>query len=372
MSADKEKVIIVGLRTSDQTRHFFEESMSELSRLADTAGGEVVASLEQSLDKPVAATFIGKGKLEELKSLVETEKCHTVVFDDDLKPKQLHNIETALGGEVKILDRSGLILDIFATRARTSEAKIQVELAQLEYLKPRLSGMWEHLSRQYGGSIGARGPGETQLETDRRVIDRRISKLKDKLAKVESQRLTRRKSRGREFRVSLLGYTNAGKSTLLNALTHSKAHAEDKLFATLDPRTRVFRDSWGHKILFTDTVGFIRKLPHDLVESFKSTLAEAVESDLILIVADAGHQALNDHLKIVETELRRLEIADKQKLLVLNKIDTIDDFTRLDLEREYPDAVMISALETDGIDKLLERILGIAGDAVSSYLDDSE
>ncbi len=368
MSSDKEKFIIVGLRTAYQTSHFFEESMLELKRLVETAGGKVVASLKQSLEKPIPATFIGKGKVRELKMKFETENCDAIVFDDDLKPNQLSNIEDVLGGDIKILDRSGLILDIFATRARTNEAKIQVELAQLEYLKPRLAGMWEHLSRQYGGSIGARGPGETQLETDRRRIDRRISKLKDKLEKVESQRETRRKARGNEFRVALLGYTNAGKSTLLNALTHSKAHAEDKLFATLDPRTRVYRDPWGRKLLLTDTVGFIRKLPHDLIESFKSTLAEAIESDLILIVADADHPALDEHLQVVEEELQRLEIREKPRILVLNKIDAIDDFQRLDLERDHPEAALISAIEGVGLDTLLDRILEIAGDDVSSYM----
>jgi GTP-binding protein HflX len=346
--------------------------MLELERLVDTAGGEVVARIEQTLDMPVAATFIGKGKLEELKAIIEMENCKTVVFDDDLKPKQLYNIERALGEDIKVLDRSGLILDIFATRARTSEAKIQVELAQLEYLKPRLAGMWVHLSRQEGGSIGARGPGETQLETDRRVIDRRISKLKDKLNKVESQRQTRRKSRGKEFRVSLLGYTNAGKSTLLNKLTNSDAYAEDKLFATLDPRTRIFRDEWGRKMLFTDTVGFIRKLPHDLVESFKSTLAEAVESDMILTVAEAGHPALRDHLAVVRQEIVRLGISDKHNLLVLNKIDLIDDFHRLDLERDYPKAVLISAATGEGIDNLIQRIIDIAGDSVKGYSEEQQ
>lgn len=369
MRKRKERFIVVGLRTGDQTRHFFEESMMELERLVDTAGGKVVGRLEQSLEKPVPATFIGKGKVLELKGLLETEKCDSVVFDDDLKPSQLRNIEEILGGNIKIIDRSGLILDIFASRARTNEARIQVELAQLEYLKPRLAGMWEHLSRQYGGSIGARGPGETQLETDRRTIDRRIAKLKDKLEKVESQRETRRKARSREFRVALVGYTNAGKSTLLNALTHSKAHAEDKLFATLDPRTRIYRDPWGHKILFTDTVGFIRKLPHDLVESFKSTLAEAVESDLILIIADAGHPALEDHLKVVEKELHRLEISNKPRLLVLNKIDIIDEFQELDIERDHPEAILISATEDRGIEELRNKILEIAGDQVTGYME---
>jgi len=359
MQNGKEKIIIVGLRILGESIEFYEESMAELGRLVESAGGEVIARLDQSREKPVPATFIGKGKLDELKSIVEMEKCYSVIFDDDLKPNQKRNIEYALGGEVKVIDRSGLILDIFASRAKTAEAKIQVELAQLEYLRPRLTGMWEHLSRQYGGSIGARGPGEKQLETDRRVLDKRISVLRRKLGQIEKQRRVRRQHRKGVFRVALLGYTNAGKSTLLNAITNARAFAGNKLFATLDPRTRVYRYTTGRKVLFTDTVGFIRKLPHHLVESFRSTLAEAGEADIIIIVADASHPALRDHLEVVSAELERMEIDGRRRLLVLNKTDLIDDTAYAELTRRYsgPEVVFVSAKIGTGIDRLLDKIL---------------
>ncbi len=357
MLSNKEKFVIVGLRTPDQTPEFFEESMIELDRLVFTAGGETIARLDQNLKKPVSATFIGKGKLEQLAEILQMEECQSVVFDDDLKPNQARNIEKALGEEIKVLDRSGLILDIFATRARSTEARIQVELAQLEYLRPRLTGMWQHLSRQYGGSIGARGPGETQLETDKRVLSRRIAMLKGKLEKIERQRENRRKRRRGQFRIALLGYTNAGKSTLLNALTHSDAHVEDKLFATLDPRTRTYYDAWGRRLLFTDTVGFIRKLPHHLVESFRSTLAEAQEADILLIVADSCHHALKDHLAVVHKELDRMGLRDRPSQLILNKVDLAEDIIRAELARNYPEAVFISSTEGEGVQELLESIL---------------
>jgi len=352
-----EKVVIVGLRTADQTSEFYEESMEELSLLVDSAGGKVCGRLDQSMEKPNIATFIGSGKLEQLENMVKETACHTVVFDDDLKPNQVRNIEAVLGDDIKVLDRSGLILDIFATRARTSEARVQVELAQLEYIRPRLAGLWSHLSRQYGGSIGARGPGETQLETDRRNIDKRISVLKSRLSKLENQRRMRRKSRGGIYRVALLGYTNAGKTTLLNTITHAGAHAEDKLFATLDPRTRSYADKYGRKVLFTDTVGFIRKLPHHLVESFRSTLAEAREADLLLVVADGSHQAVSDHLEVVYSELDRMKISLSPRIIVLNKIDLIDEFELNHLERHYPEAILTNARTGEGVDRILEKIL---------------
>jgi GTP-binding protein HflX len=357
MHEDIEKVIIVGLRTHNVEKSFYEDSMVELARLVESAGGEVVSRVDQTLRRPVSATFIGSGKLEEIGRVMEETGASTVIFDDDLKPKQAHNIESGLGKGVKIIDRSGLILDIFATRARTRAAKIQVELAQLKYTLPRLSGMWEHLSRQFGGAIGARGPGETQLEIDKRTIMRRIATLKKKLEKIETQRRTQRKGRANSFRVALLGYTNAGKSTLLNKLTHAGAFAEDKLFATLDPRTRTYRTPEGVKILFTDTVGFIRKLPHHLVESFRSTLAEATEADSLLIVADATHPAICDHLKVVDTELQRMGLSDASKILVINKIDIVDELTLIELEKAFPDAVFVSAKSGNGLDCLLDNIL---------------
>ncbi|MCD6501537.1 GTPase HflX [bacterium] len=356
MYEDTEKVVIAGLKTPDVDESFYEESMAELARLVESAGGEVVARFDQSRRKRVAATFIGTGKLEQIKQILDEKKVNTVVFDDDLKPNQARNIEKALGRDVKIIDRSGLILDIFATRARTNAAKIQVELAQLEYRLPRLSGMWEHLSRQFGGSIGARGPGETQLEIDRRVVRNRIIKLKQRLEKIETQRRTQRKGRASAFRVALVGYTNAGKSTLLNKLTHAQAFAADKLFATLDPRTRIYRTPDGRKLLFTDTVGFIRKLPHHLVESFRSTLAEATEANLLLIVADAGHAALQDHLDVVDGELQRLGLSDAPKILVINKIDVVDELQLMELEGAFPEAVFVSAKTGKGLEALLGRV----------------
>ncbi len=356
MYEDTEKVVIAGLKTPDVDESFYEESMAELARLVESAGGEVVARFDQSRRKRVAATFLGTGKLEQIKQILDEKKVNTVVFDDDLKPNQARNIEKALGRDVKIIDRSGLILDIFATRARTNAAKIQVELAQLEYRLPRLSGMWEHLSRQFGGSIGARGPGETQLEIDRRVVRNRITKLKQRLEKIETQRRTQRKGRASAFRVALVGYTNAGKTTLLNRLTHAKAFAADKLFATLDPRTRIYRTPDGRKLLFTDTIGFIRKLPHHLVESFRSTLAEATEANLLLIVADAGHAALQDHLDVVDGELQRLGLSDAPKILVINKIDVIDELQLMELEGAFPEALFVSAKTGKGFNMLFERI----------------
>lgn len=355
-----EKVIIVGLKTKKIPQEFFDESMRELELLVGSAGGQVVARLIQTLCHPVSATFIGKGKLVELSELVRKHEVETVIFDDDLKPNQTREIEKALDDKVKVLDRSGLILDIFATRARTLESRIQVELAQLEYLKPRLSGLWSHFSRQWGGSIGARGPGETQLETDRRGIDKKIALLKNKLSRIEKSRKIQRKSRSGKFRISLLGYTNAGKSTLLNALTKASVYVEDKLFATLDPRTKIFRDADKNLFLITDTIGFIRKLPHDLIESFRSTLAEAEEADLIIIVADATHPAVGEHLNIVETELFRMGITEKPRILVFNKVDLIDGLTIAGLVRKYPDAIYISALKKRGLRELISKIKTIA------------
>ncbi|MCK5834021.1 GTPase HflX [bacterium] len=351
-----EKVVIVGVRTQKTSKCNFDESMNELERLAETAGGRVIDRVEQTLNNPNSATFVGSGKLEFVKKVLEENEAFTVIFDDDLKPNQARNIGKVLGKDIKVIDRSGLILDIFATRARTNAAKIQVELAQLEYLLPRLAGMWGHLSRQYGGSIGARGPGETQLEIDRRVVRRRIATLKLKLEKIEKQRRTQRKGRSNSLRVAILGYTNAGKSTLLNKMTHANAYAEDKLFATLDPRTKILRTPECKTALLTDTVGFIRKLPHHLVESFRSTLAEAKEADILIIVADALHEALDDHLIVVEKELERMQLVDTPKILTINKIDLIDELRYSQLSCKYPEAVFISAQDGKGLNKLIEKI----------------
>jgi len=357
ISKKNEDVIIVGLKTPDEILQQFEESIDELKFLVESAGGNVIETFTQSMKTPKPATFIGSGKLGEIATYAKEQDCHTIVFDNDLKPNQIRNIESIFGDDIKIIDRSGLILDIFATHARTAESRVQVELAQLEYLRPRLTGLWGHLSRQYGGSIGARGPGEKQLESDRRAMDMRITKLKDKLDKLEKQRKTRRRSRRNLYRIALLGYTNAGKTTLLNVLTNAGAYARNQLFATLDPKTRIFSDAWGRKVLLTDTVGFIRKLPHHLVESFRSTLAEAEEADQLLIIADAQHPALKQHLNVVESELKRIGISKTKKSIVLNKIDKLDNLAKAELMRTYPDAYQISALSGEGMEELREEIL---------------
>ncbi len=352
-----EKVIVVSVRSFQEDILRFEESLNELENLVDTAGGIVVTKIVQTLKNPHPATYVGKGKFEELKEAVEKYDVFTIVFDDELKPSQARYIGEALGKDVKILDRSGLILDIFAQRARTVAAKTQVELAQMEYMLPRLSGMWGHLSRQYGGSIGTRGPGETQLEIDRRAIRQKITSLKDKLKKIDMQRKVQRNARKNKFRVAILGYTNAGKSTLINKITNADAYVENRLFATLDPKTRIFRYRDGQTILFTDTVGFIQKLPHHLIESFRSTLAEAIEADLLLIVTDASHETVEDHIEIVNKEIERLGAKDKPNILVFNKIDKIDEFKTLNLQSNYPEAILISAQNCEGINDLLEAIL---------------
>jgi len=281
-----------------------------------------------------------------------------VIFDDDLSPIQIRNLERQL--ECKIVDRSGLILDIFAARAQTATAKVQVEIAQLNYLLTRLTRQWTHLSRQKGG-IGTKGPGETQIETDRRLISRRVAVLKKRLERIDKQRATQRKSRSTEFRVSLVGYTNAGKSTLMNALSNSDVLTENMLFATLDSTTRLLDLDGRHGVLLTDTVGFIRKLPHALIESFKSTLDEVRESDALVQVVDAGHQGLGDTMKVVKKTLKELDCSDKSQLLVFNKVDAIDDPNRLEVLRaEYPDSVMVSALRGIGIRDLKRRIVALA------------
>src|SRR5699024_51648 len=277
----------------------------------------------------------------------------TLIFDDDLSPTQIRNIEAET--KAKLLDRSGLILDIFASRAQTAAAKTQVELAQLQYLLPRLTRFWTHLSRQQGG-IGTRGPGETQIETDRRLIDKRISTLKDKLDKLDLQRQTQRKGRSDSIRISLVGYTNAGKSTLMNALTDTQVLAEDRLFATLDSTVRRCEIA-DYDVLLSDTVGFIRKLPHDLIESFKSTLDEVLEADILLHVIDASAVMIEDYIDVVNETLEDMGAAeDKKSLLVFNKIDTIEPHRITELKHRYPDAVFISAQRGIGLVKLEEQI----------------
>jgi len=301
-------------------QHVLEEHLEELARLTHTAGGEVASVLRQRIDKPNPRFYIGQGKANELKELLEISEGNLVIFDEELSPAQGKNLEDLLG--VRVLDRPELILDIFATRARSREAKLQVELAQLEYLLPRLRRMWSHLSRIRGG-IGLRGPGETQLETDRRLIGMRISDLKGKLRDVAKARAVQRKARAGEFRAALVGYTNAGKSSLLKALSGADLFVEDRLFATLDSATRPVDLGSGHQALVTDTVGFIRKLPHHLIASFRSTLEEAREADLLIHVIDASDPDWEEHREVVNEVLDELDLTHRPQLLAFNKTDRL-------------------------------------------------
>lgn len=312
-----EKAVLVGVINREQPEDKVREYMDELEFLTYTAGGEVVKRFVQRVEVPNPKTFIGSGKLKEVEAFVKAEEVGSVIFDDELSPVQQRNIEKQL--RCKILDRTGLILDIFAQRASTSYARTQVELAQYEYLLPRLTGLWTHLERQRGG-IGMRGPGETEIETDRRIVRDRIALLKKKLAKIDKQMETQRGNRGSLVRVALVGYTNVGKSTLMNVISKSEVFAENKLFATLD--TTVRKVVLGNlPFLLSDTVGFIRKLPTQLVESFKSTLDEVREADLLLHVVDISHPSFEDHIDSVNQILAEIECADKETIMVFNKID---------------------------------------------------
>ena len=349
----QERALLVGIYGPDTPRIQAEEYLAELEMLTRTAGGITVDKVLQNRMHPDPSTYVGSGKLRELRGMVSEKNIDTLIFDDDLTPTQIRNIENET--KAKLLDRSGLILDIFASRAQTAAAKTQVELAQLQYLLPRLTRFWTHLSRQQGG-IGTRGPGETQIETDRRLIDKRISNLKDKLDKLDRQRQTQRKGRSGKIRVSLVGYTNAGKSTLMNALTETEVLAEDRLFATLDSTVRSTEIA-NYDILLSDTVGFIRKLPHDLIESFKSTLDEVRESDILLHVVDASALMIDDYIEVVNETLEDMEAADDKKiLLVFNKIDSIEPHRITELKRQYPNAVFISAERGIGLAKLEDEI----------------
>lgn len=349
---EKERAVLVGLYGPEIVRAQAREYLEELELLTDTAGGITVEKLLQNRTNPDPTTYVGKGKLHELKQLVGEKQIDTVIFDDDLSPTQIRNVEK--NTNAKVLDRSGLILDIFASRAKTSAAKTQVELAQLQYLLPRLTRFWTHLSRQKGG-IGTKGPGETQIETDRRLIGRRISNLKDKLEKLDKQRATQRKHRSNMTRISLVGYTNAGKSTLMNALTETRLLAEDRLFATLDSTVRR-HEIHNKEVLLSDTVGFIRKLPHNLIESFKSTLDEVREADILLHVVDASALMLDEYVEVVRSTLEELEIENKRTLIVFNKVDKVDAARIKQLKADYPEAAFISAFRGIGLGKLEERI----------------
>jgi len=330
------------------------ENLEELERLADTAGAVIVGQLIQQLDKRNSATYLGAGKIEELRRKVAETEATIVIFDDELSPSQSKNIEDAIG--VRVVDRAELILDIFATRARTAEAKMQVELAQLEYMLPRLTRMWTHLEKFRGG-IGVRGPGETQLETDRRLISHRIRLLREKLREFQKGRAVQRNSRRGEFKASLVGYTNAGKSSILRALSGAdEVFVEDRLFATLDPLTREVQLGENARALVTDTVGFIRKLPHHLVASFRATLEEAREADLLLHVIDASHGSWDDQRDVVDGVLAELELQEQPQLLVFNKVDLLDEHALLALQErvatEGQEAVFVSTVQEHGTDPL--------------------
>ena len=330
------------------------DALDELELLSQTAGAEVTDRVTQRLQRINGATYIGKGKVGELRRLVASRDSDLVIFDDDLNPVQVRNLEREL--KCKILDRSGLILDIFAARARTATAKVQVEIAQLDYMLTRLTRQWTHLSRQKGG-IGTKGPGEKQIETDRRLIAKRISVLKEKLDRIDRQRTTQRKAREETFRAALVGYTNAGKSTLMNALSNAGVRAEDKLFATLDATTRSISLGPRTEILLTDTVGFIRKLPHSLIESFKSTLDEVRESDGLLHVVDLSHPRHEDMITVVNATLQELDAYMKPQILVFNKIDAVESGSVLERMRDtYPDSLFVSALRGIGLKDVVERL----------------
>ncbi|MEO1991455.1 MAG: GTPase HflX [Pirellulales bacterium] len=347
-----EKAILVGVLL-DGTRHT-DDALGELTGLAETAGAVVEAGLVQRRASPDQTTYLGKGKVQELSVMIQHHDADVVIFDNDLSPAQTRNLEHAL--QVKVLDRSEVILDIFAARARTYESRLAVELAQLEYSLPRLKRMWTHLSRLKMG-IGMRGPGEKQLEVDRRLVERRIHDLKQELITIHSRRERQVAARHERLTISLVGYTNAGKSTLLNTLTHAGVLAEDKLFATLDTRTRRWRlPGWG-PVLISDTVGFIRDLPHHLIASFRATLEETRQADLLLHVADASSPLVDAQINSVCSVLEELHIDEKDTLLVLNKIDALDDpITRRNVERRYPHAISVSARTGRGLTTLAQTV----------------
>ena len=359
----QEAAVLVGIITPGQTDEQTKEYLEELEFLVETAGGKTVKSFTQRMQRPERATFVGTGKLEEIQAYVKAEEIDMVVFDDELSPSQLRNIEAELG--VKILDRSNLILDIFAGRAQTAQAKTQVELAQLQYLLPRLTRLWTHLERQKGG-IGMRGPGESQIETDRRLILNKISLLKERLKEIDKQNETQRKNRHQLIRVALVGYTNVGKSTIMNMISKSEVFAENKLFATLDTTVRKVVIE-NLPFLLSDTVGFIRKLPHHLVECFKSTLDEVREADVLIHVVDVSHPHFEDQINTVNETLKDIGAIDKPVITVFNKIDayqptqinpdepeqmlTLEEFKQTWMAANNSPAIFISALKKENVDE---------------------
>jgi GTP-binding protein HflX len=367
----EQKAILIGLVHKDQSEAEVKEYLNELAFLAETAGAVAVKTFYQKLAHPDSKTFVGKGKLEEIKDYVWEKEIQLAIFDDELTGSQISNIQKELA--IKVIDRSDLILDIFARRARTAQAKVQVELAQYQYILPRLRGMWSHLERQ-GGGIGSRGPGETEIETDRRIVKDKISLLRKRLSEIDKQSFTQRKDRGEFIRVALVGYTNVGKSTIMNLLSKSEVFAENKLFATLDTTTRkvVFENT---PFLLSDTVGFIRKLPHHLVESFKSTLDEVREADILLHIVDISHPQYEDQIGVVNKTLQDLKAFEKPTLTIFNKMDlyekqTFDEWLEDDVKQEIlhdlkqrwqnvtrGNCVFISALERKNIDEFRQTIL---------------
>lgn len=371
----REQAVLIGVvnRSEGVTEQLLEEYLAELEFLADTAGADVVKHFVQKLDMPHPVTFVGAGKIEEVKTYLDTnEEVKLLIFDDELTPSQLRNLERTF--KVRILDRTNLILDIFAKRAQTAHSKVQVELAQYQYLLPRLTRMWTHLERQRGG-IGMRGPGETEIETDRRIIRDKIARLKTQLEKIDKQMATQRKNRGKLVRVALVGYTNVGKSTLMNLLSKSEVFAENKLFATLDTTVRKVV---VHNIpfLLADTVGFIRKLPHHLVESFKSTLDEVREADILMHIVDISHPSFEDQVKVVNETLAEIDDSPKPMLLVFNKVDafsyvkkedddltpkerenfSLEDWKKTWMAKNEFECIFISATEKENIDELKEQL----------------
>ncbi|MBM6867503.1 GTPase HflX [Collinsella tanakaei] len=358
-AVEPERAILVGVEWRDAAWPV-ERSLDELERLADTAGAVVVGRISQRLDRPVPKSIIGSGKVEELKSLVHRLDADVVIFDEDLTPAQQSHLERTIGEPTKIIDRTALILDIFGLHATTREGRLQVQLAQLQYLLPRLRGMWSHLAKeQTRGGIGSRfGQGESQLEVDRRLIRNRIAALRRELRELEKRRGVQAKSRiaSDSFRIALAGYTNAGKSTFLNALTGAQVLAEDKLFATLDPTTRAYALPGGRSVTITDTVGFIQKLPHGLVEAFKSTLSEVLGADLILKVIDISDEDHERQAEAVDRVLDEIGAGERPSVTVYNKIDLVDSDELCALRRRHPQAIFFSALTKEGLDELLSRL----------------
>jgi GTP-binding protein HflX len=366
-----ERAIIVGVKLADMSKAEAEESLAELELLADTAGVEVVCQVLHQRPKPNPAYFVGSGKAQEFQNLSSEMQADVLIFDNDLSPAQTRNLEKIT--DIRVIDRTTLILDIFAHRARTKEAKVQVELAQLQYALPRLAHQWTHLERLGGGAgagkvggVGTRGPGETQLQIDRQLIRGRIAHLKQELEEIEQHRTVQRRHRKEMMSAAIVGYTNAGKSTLLNALTDEHVFTEDKLFATLDPTTRIVQLPENHSIFLTDTVGFIKKLPHHLVASFKATLEEVTSADLLLHIVDASHTEALNQIKAVNQVLEELGAVNKPTLMLFNKVDKLAleqsegmesyDELRI-LQSEYPDGIAISALTGEGLEKLKDRLV---------------